>query len=110
MIICLEKSGSLTTDQYKKIKAIRSRSKILYELCEVHVAIADICPPFRAILCAIVTPSYKLAKSLVHELSSITFNQFIVKDSFGFAQKTVDHYGKLLMGSLDVHSLSIIYL
>ena len=31
----LEKSGSLTTDQYKKIKAIGNRPGILYGLCKV---------------------------------------------------------------------------
>ena len=77
----LEKSDSLTTDQYKKIKAIGSRPGILYGLCKVHKAIIDVCPPLRPILSAIGTPSYKLAKFSVPKLSSITFNEFIVKDS-----------------------------
>ena len=85
----LEKSGSLTSDQYKKIKAIRSRPGILYGLCKVRKAIIDVCPPFRPILSVIGTPSYKLAKFLVPKLSSITFNEFIVKDSFAFAEETV---------------------
>ena len=70
----LEKSGSMTTDQYKKIKAIGSRPGILYGLCKVHKAIIDVCPPFRPVLSAIGTPSYKLAKFLVPKLSSITLN------------------------------------
>ena len=77
----LEKSDSLTTDQYKKIKAIGSRPGILYGLCKVHKSIIDVCPPLRPILSAIGTPSYKLAKFSVPKLSSITFNEFIVKDS-----------------------------
>ena len=101
----LEKSGSLTTDQYKKIKAIGSRPGSLYGLCKVHKAIIDACPPFRPILSAIGTPSYKLAKSLVPKLCSITFNEFTVKDSFAFAEEIVHQDGKLLMGSLDVDSL-----
>ena len=32
----LEKSGSLSTEQYKKIKAVGSRPGILYGLCKVH--------------------------------------------------------------------------
>ena len=32
----LKKSRSLTTDYYKKIKAIGSRRGILYGLCKVH--------------------------------------------------------------------------
>ena len=39
----LEKAGSLTTDQYKKMKAIESRPGILYGLCKVHKAIIDNC-------------------------------------------------------------------
>ena len=101
----LEKSGSLSTDQYKKIKAIGSRPGILYGLCKVHKAIIDVCPPFPPILSAIGTPSYKFAKFLVPKLSSITFNEFTVKDSFAFAEEIVHQDGKLFMGSVDVHSL-----
>ena len=101
----LEKSGSLTTDQYKKIKAIVSRPGILYGICKVHKAIIDVCPPFRPIILAIGTPSYKLAKFLVPKLSSITFNEFTVKDSFAFAEEIVHQDGKLFMGSLDVGSV-----
>ena len=101
----LEKSSSLTTDQYKKIKVIRSRPGILYGLCKVHKAIIDVCPSFRPILSAIGTPSYKLAKFLVPKLSSVTFNEFTVKDSFAFAEEIVHQDGKLFMGSLDVDSL-----
>ena len=101
----LEKSGSLATDQYKKIKAIGSRPGILCGLCKIHKAIIDVCPPFRPILSAIGTPSYKLAKSLVPKRSSITFNEFTVKDSFAFAEEIVHQDGKLFIGSLDVDSL-----
>ena len=40
---------------------------------------------FRPVLSTIGTPSDKLAKFLVIKLSSITFNEFTVKDSFVFA-------------------------
>ena len=39
------------------------------------------------------------------KFSSITFNEFTVKDSFAFAEETVHLDGKFFMGSLDVHSL-----
>ena len=42
----LEKSGTVSTEQYKKIKAVGSRPGILHGLCKVHKAITDICPPF----------------------------------------------------------------
>ena len=71
----LEKSGTLSTEQYKKFKAFGSRPGILYGLCKVHKAITDICPPFRLILSAVEASSYKLANFLVLKLSSITFNE-----------------------------------
>ena len=101
----LEKSGTLSTEQHKKIKAVRSRPGILYGLYKVHKSITDICPPFKPILSAIGTPSYKLAKFLVHKFSSITFNEFTVKDSFAFAEEIVHQDSKLFMGSLDADSL-----
>ena len=39
------------------------------------------------------------------KLSSITFNEFTVKDSFVFAEEIVHQDGKLFMGSFDVDSL-----
>ena len=56
----LEKSGSLSTEQYEKIKAVGSRPGILYGLNKVHKAITEVCPPFRPILSATGTPSYNL--------------------------------------------------
>ena len=35
------------------------------------------------------------------KLSSITFNEFAVKDSFAFAEEIVHQDGKLFMGGLD---------
>ena len=101
----LEKSGSLSTEQYKKIKAVRNRPGILYGLCKLHKAITEVCPPFRPILSAIGTPSYKLAKFLVPKISSVTFNEFTVKGYFAFAEEIVHQDSKLFMGSFDVDSL-----
>ena len=58
----LEKPGSLSNEQYKKIKAVASRPRILYGHCKVNKAIIHVCPPFRPIVSAIGTPGYKLAK------------------------------------------------
>ena len=77
----------------------------MYGLCKVHKAVNDICPPFRPILSAIGTPSYKIAKFLFPKLSSITFNEFTEKDSFPFAEGIVHQDSKLSMVSLDVDSL-----
>ena len=99
------KPGSLSTEQYKNIKAVRSRPGILYGLCKVHKVISDVFPPFRPILSAIKNPSYKLARFFILKLSSITLNGFTVKGSFAFAKEIVHQGSKLFMSSLDVDSL-----
>ena len=101
----LEKSDSLTTNQYKKIKATWCRPGILCGLYKVHKVIVDVCPPFRPILSLIGTPSHKLAKFLVPKLSSITSNEFTGKDSFAFAEEIVHQNDKCFMGSLDMDSV-----
>ena len=78
----LKSSGSLSDKQYKKIKAVGSRPGVLHCFRKVHKAIVDVCPPFRPILSAIGTPTYKIAKFLVAILSCLTINEFTVKDSF----------------------------
>ena len=101
----LETSGTLSTEQNKKIKAIRIRPGILYGVCKVYKIITYICAPFRPILSAIATPSYKHSKFLIPKPSSITFNEFILKDSFAFAEEIAHQDSKLFIGSVDVHLL-----
>ena len=79
---------------------------ILYGLCKVHNAVVDVCPPFRPILSAIGTPTYKLTKYLVPKLGSVTTNEFSVKDCFCLAEEVVNQISNSFMGSLDVESLS----
>ena len=74
----LEKSRSLSTKYYKKIKAVGSRPGILCGICKVHKAIIAVCPPFRLLPSATGTPSYKLGQFSVSKLSSVTFNEFTV--------------------------------
>ena len=77
----LTSSGKLSDKQCKIIKAVGSRPGVLYGFCKVHKAIADVCPPFRPILTAIGTSTYKIAKFLVPIMSCLTINGFTVKDS-----------------------------
>ena len=97
----LEKLSSLTTDQYQKIQAIRNRQEFYMDLVRY---ISDVSPPFRSILSAIGTPSYKLAKVLVLKLSLITFDKFPVKDSLAFAEEIIHQDIKLFIGGLDLDS------
>ena len=71
----------------------------------VFLFLARIRFPKNEPISSIGTPSYKLAKFLVPKLSSVTFNEFTVKDSFAFAEEIVHQDSKLSMGSLDVDSL-----
>ena len=86
----ISKNGCLTEQQYKKVKAVGRNPGILYALCKVHQAVVDVCLPFRHILSAIGTPTYKLAKCLVPKLASITANEFSVKGSFCFPEEIVN--------------------
>ena len=61
--------------------------------------------PFRHILSAIGTPTYKLAKFLVLVLSDITQNDFTDKYSFTFLDEILTQNSDPCMASLDVHSL-----
>ena len=58
----------------------------MYRICEVHKEIIYNCPPFRPILSAVKTPTYKLAKFLVSILKSLKSNEYTVKESFAFSE------------------------
>ena len=101
----ISKNGSLTEQQYKKVKAVGSNQGILYGLCKVHNTVVDVCPPFRPILSAVEIPTYQLAKYLVPKLALITANNFSVKNSFCFAEEIVNQNSNFIMASLDVDFL-----
>ena len=61
--------------------------------------------PFRPIISAIGTPTYKLAKFLVPVLSDITQNEFTVKGSFTFVDEILAQNSDLHIASLDVDAL-----
>ena len=65
----------------------------------------DGCPPFRSILPASETPTYKLAKYLLPILESLTTNKHTVKDSFNFATEIVEQDSSNFMNSLNIDSL-----
>ena len=62
-------------------------------------------PPFRPILSAIDTPTYKLAKFLLKFVTPSTANDYTVIDSFHFAEKICQQESNLHMASLDIDSL-----
>ena len=62
-------SNSISEGTRRSLKPVGTRPGIMYGLCKFHKDI-DNCPPFRPILSAINTPTYKLAKFLVPILKS----------------------------------------
>ena len=59
-------------------------------LCRVYKDIIENWLPFRSILSANNTRTYKLAKSLVPILKSLTSTQDTVNDLFAFGEKIVE--------------------
>ena len=100
----LVESKSMTEKTRKSLKPVGTRPVVMYGSYKVHKGSVGNCPPFRPILSALNTPTYKVAKFLVPILEPLTTNEFTVKDSFHFAEEIVDQHD-LFMGSLDVDSL-----
>ena len=73
-------SDSMSEEIWKYVKPVGTRPGILYGSCKVHKKCVDDCPPFRLILCALQTTTYKLAKYLVPILEPLTNNKYTVKD------------------------------
>ena len=90
---------------YKSIKPVGSRPGILYGSGKIHKETCKGLPPFRPILSAIDTPTYKLSKFLLKFLTPSTANQYTVVDSFHFAEEICQQDSNLHMASLDVDSL-----
>ena len=63
------------------------------------------CPPFRPILSALQSPTYKFAKFSVYIVEPLTINKYTVKDSFNFAPEIVEQDSSNFMDSLDIDSL-----
>ena len=101
----LKKSEVICESVYKSLKPRGSRFGILYGLCKVHKQLIDSCPPFRPVMSATKTPTYKLPKFLVPLLEPITTNMYTVKNSFEFAKEIADQDPGLFMAILDVESL-----
>ena len=100
----LKYSGSLSDKQHKKLKQLDL--ELVFYMAFVkftkHKAVVDVCLPFRPILSAIGTPTYKIVKFLVPILSCLTINDFTVKDPFSVAKEIVEQDSNFYMGSLDV--------
>ena len=74
---------------YKKRYPSGSRPGVLYGLHKVHKPCVNGVTRFRPILSAISTPTYALANFLVPLLTSLTINDYTVKDSFTFSDDLI---------------------
>ena len=90
---------------YKNIKSVGSRPGVLCGLAKGHQEAKNGLSPFRPILSAISTTTYKLAKYLQPFLTPLTQNEYTVTDSFHFPQEIFKQDPNLCMASLDVDSL-----
>ena len=86
----LVESKSMAEKTSKSLKPVGTRPGVMYDSYKVHEVSVENCPPFRPILSALNTPSYKVAKFLVPILKLFTTNEFTVKGSFNFAEEIVD--------------------
>ena len=73
----------------KSLKPVGSRQGVTYRSCKIHKASLEKCLPFRSVLSALNTPTYKLAKFLVLILKPFTTNEFTVKDYFILLKKSL---------------------
>ena len=101
----LKNKNAISEETYNKLRPVGSKPGTLYGSAKVHKPLINGLPPFRPILSAIGTPTYKLAKFLVPVLSDITQNEFTVKDSFTFVDEILTQNSDLYMASLDVDAL-----
>ena len=97
-------SNSMSEETRRHLKPVGTRPGIMYGSCKVHKKCVNGCPPFRPILSALQTPTYKLAKYLMPILEPLA-NKYTTKDSFNFATEIVEQDSSSFMGSLDTDSL-----
>ena len=101
----LKNKNSINEETYNKLRPVGSKSGTLKGSAKVHKPLINGLPPFRPILSAIGTPTYKLAKFLVPVLSDITQKEFTVKDSFTFVDQILTQNSDFHMASLYVDAL-----
>ena len=70
----------IAIEQYKGLSPTSVRTEIMYGLAKVHKIVADGLPPFRPILSAIGTPTYKLVKVIVPMLVPLATNGCAIRN------------------------------
>ena len=101
----LKKKKEVSDKVYNELYPTGSKSGILYGLCEIHESIVDVVPPFRPILSAIETPTYKLAKFHVPLLEPATYIHYTIKDSLALCEERKQFNTNLIMACFEIGSL-----
>ena len=98
-------SNCMSKEIRRHLKPVGTRPGMVHGSCKVCKKCVAGCLPFRPILPALQTPTYKLAKFLVPNFQPFTTSKYTVKDSFNFATEIVVQDSCNFMGSLDIDSL-----
>ena len=101
----LKNEEKISEKEFDSICPVGTTPGILYGNPKVHKTVVSNTPKFRTVLSAINTPTYLLAKYLKPILSPLMTNEFIVKNSFDFAEGVFNYDHNLYMASLVVVSL-----
>ena len=101
----LKNKNPVSEETYNKLGPVGSKPGALYGSAKVHKPLINGLATFRAILSAIGTLTYKLAKFLVPILSDIAQSEFTVRDYFTFVDEILTRNNDLYMASLNVDAL-----
>ena len=74
----------ISEKKYEDLYPVCSSLGILYGHAKIHKPVKDGVPPFRPILSAIGTLTYKLPNFFVPLLIPLTLNEHIIRDLFSF--------------------------
>ena len=80
----------MSEETRRHLKPVGTRPGTMYGSCKVLKKCVNGCPPFRPILFALQTPTYKLAKYLVPILEPLTKNKYTIKDSLTLPMKLLN--------------------
>ena len=95
----LKNKNAIIVKTHNKLRPVGSKSGTLYGSAKVHKPLINGLPPFRPILSAIGSPTYKLAKLLVPFMPDITQNELNVKDSFTLVDEICTQNSNIYMAS-----------
>ena len=100
----------ISVKKYEDLHSVSSGPGILHGCVnfykpKIYKAVKDSVPPFRPILSALCPPTYELSKFLVPLSTTLTLNEYKIKDLFSFAEELLNSGSDLIMASFDFEPL-----